>query len=338
MTNITTINPFGAPAASAVVSPSAGSAQTADSARAIAEVQAALMIARMNPRDQRVSMDRILNACTRQSLAQSAVYAYSRGGSSITGPSIRLAEAIAQQWGNIQFGIRELSNSGGKSEVQAYAWDVETNTRREISFTVPHIRYTKKGGYSLEDPRDIYELVANQGARRLRACILAVIPGDVVEAAVSQCQVTLRQSVDVSPEGIKKTIDAFERFGVTKAQIEKFCQCRSEAINAAQIVRLRNVYTSLRDGMSSPADWFEPVEEVAPTKAVEASPSKSKSLKDKLKEKKEKAAEEAVSVAQPEAEKAQEQTIADADLPDSGVETDQMSATDKAALDDYWGQ
>ena len=75
MTNITTINPFGAPAASAVVSPSAGSAQTADSARAIAEVQAALMIARMNPRDQRVSMDRILNACTRQSLAQSAVYA-----------------------------------------------------------------------------------------------------------------------------------------------------------------------------------------------------------------------------------------------------------------------
>ena len=330
MTNVTTINPFGS-AASAVVSPSAGSAQAADSARAIAEVQAALMIARMNPRDQRVSMDRILNACTRQSLAQSAVYAYSRGGSSITGPSIRLAEAIAQQWGNIQFGIRELSNSGGKSEVQAYAWDVETNTRREISFTVPHIRYTKKGGYSLEDPRDIYELVANQGARRLRACILAVIPGDVVEAAVSQCQVTLRQSVDVSPEGIKKTIDAFERFGVTKAQIEKFCQCRSEAINAAQIVRLRNVYTSLRDGMSSPADWFEPIEEVAPTKAVEASP---KSLKDKLKEKK--AAEAVASVAQPEAEKAQEQTIAEADLPDSGTATDQMSATDKAALDDYW--
>ena len=330
MTNVTTINPFGS-AASAVVSPSAGSAQTADSARAIAEVQAALMIARMNPRDQRVSMDRILNACTRQSLAQSAVYAYSRGGSSITGPSIRLAEAIAQQWGNIQFGIRELSNSGGKSEVQAYAWDVETNTRREISFTVPHIRYTKKGGYSLEDPRDIYELVANQGARRLRACILAVIPGDVVEAAVSQCQVTLRQSVDVSPEGIKKTIDAFERFGVTKAQIEKFCQCRSEAINAAQIVRLRNVYTSLRDGMSSPEDWFEPVEEVAPTKAVEASP---KSLKDKLKEKK--AAEAVASVAQPEAEKAHEQTIAEADLPDSGTVTDQMSATDKAALDDYW--
>ena len=141
-------------------------------------------------------------------------------------------------------------------------------------------------------------------------------------------------SVDVSPEGIKKTIDAFDRFGVTKAQIEKFCQCRSEAINAAQIVRLRNVYTSLRDGMSSPSDWFDPIEEASPTKAVEASP-KSKSLKDKLKEKK--AAEAAAPAAQHEAEKAQEPTIAEADLPDSGVETDQMSATDKATLDDYWG-
>lgn len=331
MTSITTLNPFGSPSAS-ITSPSVSSAQSADSARAIAEVQAALMIARMNPRDQRVSMDRILNACTRQSLAQSAVYAYSRGGSSITGPSIRLAEAIAQQWGNIQFGIRELSNSGGKSEVQAYAWDVETNTRREISFTVPHIRYTKKGGYSLEDPRDIYELVANQGARRLRACILAVIPGDVVEAAVSQCQVTLRQSVDVSPEGIKKTIDAFEKFGVTKAQIEKFCQCRSEAINAAQIVRLRNVYTSLRDGMSVPADWFDPIEE--PVKAVETA-EKPKSLKAKLKEKK--AAEAQKTEEQPPQEKAPEQTIDEADLPDVGAEPPAATVEDdQSTLDNYW--
>jgi hypothetical protein len=41
---------------------------------------------------------------------------------------------------------------------------LETNTRREVTFQVPHIRYTKKGGYRLEDPRDIYEMVANQGA------------------------------------------------------------------------------------------------------------------------------------------------------------------------------
>lgn len=266
--------------------------QATESSRAVAEVQAALFIARTNPRDQKRAMDRILNACCRPSLAESAIYAYAKGGSSITGPSIRLAEAVAQQWGNMQFGIRELSNQGGKSEVQAFAWDVETNTRREITFTVPHIRHTKKGSYKLEDPREIYELVANQGSRRLRACILAVVPGDVVEAAVNQCQLTLQSHTDVTAEGIKKLIEAFEPMGVTKAQIEKFCQCRAEAIKPAQIVRLRSIYTSLRDGMSSPADWFEPDETTQPTAAIETKAEPS--LKDKIKARKAKA--EAVEV------------------------------------------
>lgn len=266
--------------------------QATESSRAVAEVQAALFIARTNPRDQKRAMDRILNACCRPSLAESAIYAYAKGGSSITGPSIRLAEAVAQQWGNMQFGIRELSNQGGKSEVQAFAWDVETNTRREITFTVPHIRHTKKGSYKLEDPREIYELVANQGSRRLRACILAVVPGDVVEAAVNQCQLTLQSHTDVTAEGIKKLIEAFEPMGVTKAQIEKFCQCRAEAIKPAQIVRLRSIYTSLRDAMSSPADWFEPDETTQPAAAIETKAEPS--LKDKIKARKAKA--EAVEV------------------------------------------
>lgn len=274
-TNIT-INPFGGNTPATTATPATAST---DSSRAVAEVQAALMIARMNPRDQRASMDRILNACTRPTLAESAVYQYARGGSAISGPSIRLAEAIAQNWGNVQFGIRELSNAGGKSEVQAYAWDVETNTRREVTFTVPHIRYTRQGGRRLEDPRDVYELVANQGARRLRACILAVIPGDVVEAAVAQCQLTLNTTADVSPEGIKKLIEAFEPYGVTKQQIEKFCQCRADAINAAQIVRLRKVYASLRDGFGQPEDFFEPEEKAEPKKVA----SKKASLAERLK-------------------------------------------------------
>ena len=301
MTTTAMMNPFedGRSGATAMTTPVT---QATESSRAVAEVQAALFIARTNPRDQKRAMDRILNACCRPSLAESAIYAYARGGSSITGPSIRLAEAVAQQWGNMQFGIRELSNQGGKSEVQAFAWDVETNTRREITFTVPHVRHTKKGSYKLEDPRDIYELVANQGARRLRACILAVVPGDVVEAAVNQCQITLQSHTDVTAEGIKKLIEAFEPMGVTKTQIEKFCQCRAEAIKPAQIVRLRSIYTSLRDGMSSPSDWFEPDETQAPA-VIEAKAEPS--LKDKIKARKAKTVAETVE-AKP-AEEAQEE-------------------------------
>lgn len=274
-------NSFAAPSG-AVSTPIADQATAAsDQARAVAEVQAALMIARMNPRDPVKAMDRILNACTRPTLANSATYSYSRGGTDITGPTIRLAEAIAQGWGNIQYGIREISQSGGVSTVAAYALDVETNTRREVVFQVQLKRDTRKGSYQLTDSRDIYELVANQGARRLRACILSVIPGDVVEVALSQCEVTQKAHVDMTPEGIQKLVEGFARFGVSKAQLEKRIQRRLDAIQPAQVISLRNIWKSLRDGMSSPDEWFEP------EATAKAEKKGAAALKDKLKKKEE---------------------------------------------------
>lgn len=246
--------------------------------REIAEVQSAMVIAKRFPRDPIEAMDKILQACTRPSLAEGALYSYSRGGSDVTGPSIRLAEVAAQAWGNVSFGIRELEQRNGESTVEAFAWDVETNTRQVKVFQVAHVRHTRQGSKKLEDPRDVYELVANQGARRLRSCILGVIPGDVIEAAVKQCEETLRANADTSPDALKKLVAAFEPFGVTREQIEKRIQSRLEAIRPAQIVHLKKVYASLRDGMSSAADWFE-------VDAAAAQQSAPTSLKDKVRAK-----------------------------------------------------
>jgi hypothetical protein len=252
-TELATINPFGQ--VTTQQRSAAAPAQT-DQSRAIAEVQAAMMIARLNPRDPIAAVDRILNACSRPSLAEAAIYQYSRGGTDISGPSIRLAEAMAQQWGNIKTSVRELEQSQGVSVVQAIAWDLETGYQCDKVFHVPHVRHTKAGTKRLEDPRDIYELVANQAARRLRACILAVIPGDVTEAAVKQCELTLHTSADTSPEVMAKMMAAFAQFGVTREQIEAKIQRRLDAIQPAQVVTLKKIYASLRDGMSSPSDWF----------------------------------------------------------------------------------
>ena len=244
-------NPFASSA-------SAGNAMTeVTQSREIAEIQAAMVIAKRFPRDPIAAMDRILNACTRPSLAESALYSYNRGGSEVTGPSIRLAEAIAQNWGNIQFGIRELEQTQSDSTVEAFAFDLETNTRQVKVFQVPHIRFTKAGKKKLDDPRDIYELVANQGARRLRACILGVIPGDVVEAARDHCEVTLQAHSEATPETIKKMVEAFAAYKVTPEQLQKRLGRRLDSINAANIVQLKKIYQSLKDGMSKPADWFE---------------------------------------------------------------------------------
>ncbi len=259
--------------------PRAQGLMNAEAQRAVAEVQAALLIARANPRDPMEARDRIMMDCARLSLAQRAVYAYARGGSDISGPSIRLAEVLAQRWGNISYGVRELEQRQGESVIQAYAWDTETNTRREMTFTVKHRRDTKKGTVHLEDARDIYELTANQGARRVRACILGVIPGDLVEDAVHECELTLQRKAAVTPERMAAMLELFKGYGVTKAQIEARIQRHLEAITPALFVQLGKIANSLKDGISSPADWFDA--EVQAEPAAQA-PAGAAGLKAKL--------------------------------------------------------
>ena len=229
--------------------------------RAIAEVQGAMILARKFPRDEQASLDRMLVAFQRQKLAEQALYSYSKGGSEVTGPSIRAAEAIAQNWGNLQYGIRELSQANGESTVETFCWDMETNVRQVKVFQVQHVRSKKSGNVKLTDPRDIYEMVANQGARRLRACILGVIPGDIIEAVVEQTDATLKAKADTSPAALKKLCEVFGGFGVTQEMVEKKIQRRIDSITPAQIVSLRKIYNSLKDGMSKPSDWFEDIKD-----------------------------------------------------------------------------
>ncbi len=223
------------------------------------EVQAAMVIAKRFPRDRYDAYERIKADCRRKKLAEEATYTYPRGGQKVTGPSIRLAESLAQNWGNIDFGIMELEQKNNESTVMAYAWDLETNTRQTKVFTVPHIRYSKnKGNEKLTDPRDIYEMVANQGARRLRACILGVIPGDVVDEAVDMCNETLAKNLDGPLEDtIKKTLSTFkEKYGVTKEMVEEYLGYNTESFTAQDIVKLRGVYKSISDGMAKKEDYF----------------------------------------------------------------------------------
>ena len=229
-----------------------------------------MVIAKRFPRDEKIALERILNDCTDPDLADMAIYQYARGGTDISGPSIRLAEAIARRWGNNQFEVKEVGRSKGEdgvgvSEVLAYFWDQENNVRRNATFTARHWRDTKSGGYALKDERDIYELCFNQGARRLRACILACIPANVVKAAEAQCEATMSASADTSPEAQKKIVAAFAKYGVKKEHIEARIQRRLDAITAAQVVALRKIMTSLNDGMSKAEEWFALVD--APPKA-----------------------------------------------------------------------
>lgn len=230
-----------------------------DQTRAMAEVQGAMVIARANPRDENAAWLRIRTACKRKSLAERASYAYRRGGQLVTGPSIRLAEVIARHWGNLTYGFREVNRTQGHSEIEAYAWDLETNTRVSRQFTVPHRRDKKNGPEELTQERDKYEMVASMAQRRVRACILEIVPGDVVEDAEEMCKHTMANANgEPLEQRIRKMLQAFhDNFGVTQTMIEKFLGHKTEAIVDAELVRLKQVYQSIKDGMADRTEFFD---------------------------------------------------------------------------------
>jgi hypothetical protein len=250
-------NPFGNGKELATVSSLQGLISV-EQQRAIAEVQARMIMARQMPRDPGRAVDQIIRDCARESLAAKALYSYARGGQDITGPSIRLAEAVAQRWGNLASGIKELSRGPSYSECVAYAWDLESGYYDERQFQVRHWRDTKQGGHPLKEERDIYEMIFNLGQRRKRAVLLAVIPGDVIEMAIQECERTIHANADTSPDAVLKMVEAFDRMGVTRQMLERRIQRRMEAIRPAHIVQLSKIYASLTDEMSAASDWFEP--------------------------------------------------------------------------------
>lgn len=231
----------------------------ATASREMEEVKGAIFLAKQFPRNIFQAEQRILDSCKRTSLAEVAMYQYPRGGTKVMGPSIRLAEVLAQNWGNISFGVKELEQREGESIAMAYAWDLETNVRQEKVFTVKHSRQARGQLQKLTDPRDIYELVASSGARRVRACILGIVPGDIVDNAVNQCEKTLQGTSEKSlKERVTSMLSFFkETYNVTQEMIEERFGYNADSFTEIDLVNVKTIINSLKDGMSKVDDWFD---------------------------------------------------------------------------------
>lgn len=229
-----------------------------ESSRAIAEAQGKLIIAKRFPRDEIAAYSKAIEACKRPAMAEKAFYSFPRGGQTVEGPTIRFAEELARCWGNIDYGIKELSQDDGKSELQAYAWDLETNAQSVQNFTNPHMREVGKKMVTLTSQRDIYENNANMATRRLRARILAILPSWFVDDCITECKRTLAGQNDIPLiDRVKKMVVSFAKFGVTQQMIERRLKKSIDSMNADDFVEYTGIFNALRNGESKVAEWFE---------------------------------------------------------------------------------
>lgn len=246
-----------------------------EQARAIAEVQAAVLVAHERPRDVTRSTTAMMEAVNIPGMAERSFFSFPRGGQTVSGASVHLARELARCWGNINYGVKELARNDakGESEMLAFAWDLETNTRNETTFIVPHMRDKKGGPVRLTDMRDIYESNANQGARRVRECIFAVLPKWYTDMAEDGCRKTLEHGGGEPIAQRRASMIAYaESVGVTRAMIEKREGCSADALTSEQLANLKIVFRSLKNGEITKDEAFPetPAEDVTKSLAEKA--------------------------------------------------------------------
>jgi len=233
-----------------------------EQARAVAEVQAAVIVAQQVPRDLQEAIRQMRESCLQPALAERAFYRYPRGGQTVSGSSVHLARELARCWGNVQYGIQELRRDdvGKYSEMQAWAWDVQTNTRSSQTFVVPHKRDKKGGPEVLVDLRDVYENNANMGSRRLREAIFSVLPPWFTEEAKSLCNKTITDGGDKPlPQRIADAVQAFDALGITLARLEGKVGRPKGEWSAHDVAQLRVSYASLSQGTVQADEEFPQV-------------------------------------------------------------------------------
>lgn len=239
-------------------------ATAVEQARAVAEVAAAVRVAQENPRDLERCIARMRQACSQKSLADRAFYSLPRAGGRVEGSTVHIARELAACWGNMDYGLRETrrDDAAGESEVLAWAWDQETNTRSSRSFVVPHSIMAGKGADKKRKPLlDLADIANNNnsvGSRAQREVIFHCLPQWFRDEAELIAARTLQ-------DGGGKTLaqqvaDALTHFSdgysITQAQLEERLQRPAKEWTSQDLGILRIISGELSRGEKRIEDEF----------------------------------------------------------------------------------
>lgn len=238
------------------------SADHAAIAREQHEIQGKMTLAKQFPRDESNAYTDLMAACRRPRFSEGAVYRFPRGGSSIEGPSVKLAREAARCWGNIYSGSKIVSSDEERTLLESFAIDLQSNTSKSTQISFKNLVQRKGKGWVKPDERDYRELVNKNAAILERNAILQLIPPDVVDDAMEEAKKTntkaakgeVGQDRDAS---IRRIVLAFGGHGVKKEHIEKFLGYELDGIAPEDLTKLRDIYSSIADGNSKASEVFD---------------------------------------------------------------------------------
>jgi hypothetical protein len=245
-------------------------------ARAIAEIQAAIIIAKKYPRNEEASFQRLMKACDRFGFADAAAYAFKRGAKKnpvtgdwednmVTGPAAPMVREACRIWGNSRSGLLVVHETKDTRKIRGWAWDLETNTYKEAEDEFEKLverkvkvngRNTNETEWVVPNERDLRELTNRRGAILVRNCQLDIMPKDYIEDALDRAQQTVEKGARTDPDAWKKIANAFGELNISVDQLFKYLHHPLQESSPKELVTLRAIWKSISDGNSTWAEYY----------------------------------------------------------------------------------
>jgi hypothetical protein len=220
-----------------------------------AEIDIQISTAKAFPRSLKMFIDKAMSMATvSESVAESCSYALPRGGKSLEGPTVRLAEIICSSYGNIRAGARVIANDGKTITAQGICHDLETN----YCVTVEVKRkITDKNGKTYNE--DMQVVTGNAAcAIAYRNAVFKVVPTALVSDVYDKTKQVARGTEQTLPAKRKKALDYLHSIKVTDKQICEVLEIKKvEDIDLDKLDTLRGMVTLIKNGESTIKDLFE---------------------------------------------------------------------------------
>lgn len=213
-----------------------------------AEIAQQVATARQFPRSVKRASANINSLVTLdEEAAQDCIYALPRGGKPIRGPSVRLAECVAQSWGNNRVATRVVEIDRAEKVVVAEAvfHDLETNAAVKTSV---RRRISDRQGRLLND--DMIVVTGNAACSiAKRNAILSGVPKAVWNRAYNAAEGVIKGDVKTLAERRSKAVKAFGTWGVTAAQVyAALGVAGEEEVTLEHLPTLIGMYNAVKNG------------------------------------------------------------------------------------------
>lgn len=241
-------------------------------ARVRAEVEASFLVAQRNPRNEDEIRAQMVLRCRDSEFAAAATYAKPIGGGVVRGLTIRFAEELLRVWGNINVEMAELYDDDEKQIIQVVSRDLQANTTMRQEFTLlktverSNAKHRQVLGQRVNTHGEVVFIVAAtedelqtkkaaQLSKAIRQLTLRILPAALKAECTRIIQETVAKNVKQDPESNRKQIlDAFAALGVTPKELSIHLKQDVKTLSPAQLVKLRELYTALKEGMTT---WAE---------------------------------------------------------------------------------